>query len=361
MGLSRGLGVLLSAMKLAKKLNEYREIWISDLARWEASNPMEPQRQTRKETEPREGPQLDLSRRQDPLPSQTVMIWPGISALSRAFESVGGTNWNAVNANQSRWLGLLEFAKADLQKFAPGELESEWGRTAEDINRFLASRGFPDLQLSPWPDNLRNFGVAAVQQLRLEWLQVGSQAHIEKGESEMFMAIHLKDGAKPRFCEVESFDNPVVEIPLKGDQGDTLLVTEHPQSRGFNLLNIGMRLRMEARSAAATPLDYGEVMMPEVNLIRRPNMEWLVGLGITDSASDPWAVTQAIQEDRFSMDRKGVVAEAAFAASVRYRACVQIPKPILEINNPFLAVVVRRDVALPLAVAWLNYDSWVKC
>jgi hypothetical protein len=285
------------------------------------------------------------------------MLWPGISAFSRAVKKLGGTTWKTNKELQDTWLQHFERGCADLHRFDANELVSASGTDADEINRFLAERGFPDVKLTPWGKTERQFGFAAVQQLRLEWLQSGSRSTIER-ELRDFKAIHLKEGAFPRFWKARSFEAPVVEIPLKGDR-DAVLITEHSGARGFELLNLGALLSKEIRSHQAQPLNYNEVVMPEVELTRRPNMAWMNGMEII-TARGPWEVVQAIQEDRFSMNLKGVKAESAFAGAAQLRVSIQLPKPVLEITNPFIAVVVRRDVSLPLAVSWLNTDSWVR-
>ncbi len=285
------------------------------------------------------------------------MLWPGISAFSRAVKKLRGITWNTNKSVQERWLKHFERSSPDLHRFEENELVSASGTDADEINRFLADRGFPDVQLTPWAHNGRQFGFAAVQQLRLEWLESGIGTSVERGRD--FKAIHLMQGAHPRFWQVEGFDKPVVEIPLKGNL-DSVLITEHGATRGFELLDLGSNLSAEVSNHRGKPLSYKEVVMPEAYLVRKPNMSWMVGMGIVTEA-DEWRVAQAIQADRFSMDTKGVKAESAFAGAASLRVSLQLPKPVLVIDNPFVAVVVRKDVSLPLAVAWLNTDSWVRC
>lgn len=288
--------------------------------------------------------------------SQTVMPWPAMSALQRAAEHLGGSVWKAKNKNQARWLTHYQASVSGLNAFDARELVSEWATSAEKINEFLATRGFPALQLQPWSESEGRFGIAAVQETSLEWLEAGSAAFVEH-RGRTFKAVHLTKRAQVRFWHARGFPNVIAEIPVVGDTGDTVIVTEHPAVRGFDLLDTAMLLGVALNSA--TPANYDEIVFPMISLVRRPNMGWLQGIELNDRAGRPWELVQAIQEDRLTIDLRGAKAESAFAGAMQLRVSFKPPVSILQIEGPMLCVLKRRGVPLPLAAAWLNTDSWL--
>ena len=292
--------------------------------------------------------------------SQTVMLWPGIAALRRAAEHLGGVVWKPLGKNhnnQRRWLTHYEASVSWLDRFDPKELVSTWGKTAETINEFLQQRGFPSVQLQSWPRSDRAFGIAAVQETSLEWLQAGTAA-VVRNDRRNFKGVHLDKGAQVRFWHAEGFPNVVAEIPILGDSGDSVLLTEYPSVRGFELLDAA--IQMGSILSTATPATYDELIFPMISLVRRPNMGWLCGIQIDDSAGGPWELVQAIQEDRLTLDTRGAKAQSAFAGGMRYLTSFKPPVSILKIDKPMLCALRRRGLPLPLAAAWLNTDSWVR-
>jgi hypothetical protein len=300
-------------------------------------------------------PAPELSLRNAPL-SYTVMPWPIIAALQRAAEHLGGDVWRWENQDQNRWITHYATSVPGLNGFGPQELVSVWGETAETINEFLATRGFPNVQLQPWSRSKGRFGIAAVQETSLAWLQAGTASAVEYGR-QTFKAVHLSKGAQVRFWDVQGFRNVVAEIPVAGASGDTVLVTEHPAVRGFNLLETA-KLLGESLSGA-TPANYDEVIFPMISLMRRPNMNWLCGIKLDDRTGRPWELAQAIQEDRLTIDLRGAKAQSAFAGGMQLCISFKPPVSILRIEQPMLCVLRRSGLPLPLAAAWLNIDSWV--
>lgn len=263
--------------------------------------------------------------------------------------------WIPINENQAQLVRRFEAVGRDL-KYLP-ELKA-WARdTAEELNEILAQHGFT-IRLEPWQKSPDKFGVVAIYDITIEWIQEGEIVNKATGQD-----YKLSNGKKPAFrldgddAMVEFYKvkgRVVVKIPGKA-RGDYLCITRADQLlKQFELLEEAEGLRAQMSYETLVDL-YGGVVMPNILFDVKPDISWLVGLHSKDAAGSPWTVTQALMQAKFAMGRKG--ARAKVAVEVGFKRCsMPMPKPKKPdyiVDHDVLLWMEREDVpSEPFFVAY---------
>ena len=279
-----------------------------------------------------------------------VVPWMGIAALDLALETIGSKAWSPVNAYQKHWVQLFAKLRTVAAKFSDEELVRTWGKTAEEINEFLAEHGFPEVKLDPFPSDGRSFGVASVLKVLMLWSVPGNPTKLEVGGHD---AVQMKRGVS--FHRTSSTDEFIVKIETKNGDEFFMVMEDEPLA-GFDLWNRGVALSKEA----LTPdREFNEVRFPMVSFDEfSPDAKQLVGLNTPDpDGKNVWDVVQVKEKVRFRMNEKGAKVEGAFAAEVRMRG-MPAPPRVLEINRPFIAWVNRPGLSAPIMVARICPEHW---
>jgi len=271
--------------------------------------------------------------------TKTSVVYPIIGALKEAEKLLGEGSWEGSNDKQK------EFITNTLTKEFNGleELESISSWKTEDINKFLADRGF-SIKIEELKSS--EFGIASVLKLILEWLKKGENVDFYK-YGKTYQGVKLTSGFTCR----RNLNNSVFCLDTKsGDKVYLYKVEEEPsnlENKVKELSNIGENYEF-----------YDYLIFPKVDLDREEDVRWLLKISYFQKNGMPWDLTQAIQQTKFKMDEVGAKVESAFAGAMMMRGI----KPIkgYTIDSPFLCWIERDGLDNPLFIGYITKDSWVE-
>lgn len=287
--------------------------------------------------------------------STTQTLLPIAGALAKADAYLGGNRpWRPTSPPQQRFLDRFHGMLRDAVARVP-EVESVVGRSAEEINAFLARKGF-SIRLDPFTDP-RDFGVASVLDVLVEWLERSEVRSIRTGGRE-YPAVRIPAGGSRavvvRHFGLQKFPNPIACLTTKS--ADIVCLTALDASHVPDLITEGGFPSMITDTVKFLP-EYGGVVFPMVSLNQEVDIGWLLGLSTTGTDGLPAIVTQAKQQTKFRMNEVGARAESAVALGVT-RGMAPRPKPDLVIDQPFLCWIERPGIPFPLFLGHITPDDW---
>lgn len=258
--------------------------------------------------------------------------------------------WSALpgNAAQERFVQrVLEPTLAALPFFGAHEFETIASRKVDDINTFLKDRGFT-IQLEEFrsPDS---FGVAAVLQVLLEWIEEGHKGSVETAHGE-FPAAYLEIGVN--IGSSSKHEHPVAMIAAKN--GDAVYVTKAASGvQGFQQVELAKEIARTFQASNA----YEGLAVPMAHLEEKPDISYLVGLKAFFTDYEIAEVAQALQQTELRLNHKGALVKSAAAMEIEAFGCC-MPKPPLTIDDTFQIWVNRKGVSDPYFSAVLAPDVW---
>lgn len=290
--------------------------------------------------------------------STTQVLLPIVGAVEKADQFLGGhREWRAENEAQRCFLEGVYRPTHTLVPAIP-EIESVAGRSAEEINAFLARKGF-SIRLDPFADP-RDFGVASVLDVLVEWLKAGEIRTIRTGGRE-YPAVRIPAGGRRatvvRHFGLPKFPNPIACLTTQSRAGDIVCLTVLDAAQVPDLITEGGFPSMVTDTVRFLN-EYGGVVFPMVSLDQEVDISWLLGLSTTGADGLPAIVKQAKQQTRFRMNEVGARAESAVALGVMRSMSLQEPKPDLVIDQPFLCWIERPGIPFPLFFGHITPDDW---
>jgi hypothetical protein len=270
-----------------------------------------------------------------------------VSGENLVSESTG--SWSSVNPTQDSFLTkYFPGVRAALSKIR--EISGIVSRSADEINSFLASRGF-SMKLKPFGAD--SIGFASVLDLVVEWMTEGTRTLVRSVTSgREFTAVRLTDGV--RFCRSDNHTHPIALIATKS--GDLVAMTKLDSipNGEFALEELAGQL---TRDAYQVYNEFGAVVFPMVNLNRNFDVSWLLGMELN---GDP--ITQAIGQVKLRMNEKGARAQAAVAIVVT-RSMSPRTFEDMVIDGAFLIWFIRQEFDseqqyVPLFVAHVTEEDW---
>ena len=278
--------------------------------------------------------------------TMTVANYP-ITAVLVAAESILGPNamWAPQSPAQTRFLTNGFWATCMDLAHLP-EIQSLAAYTADEINDFLASKGY-SIKLNPWPVGT-GFGAASTMDVKEEWSTPGDVVTIRTLLG-TFPAVRIK---KDGFSILASEGHPNPLIALNTVSGDTVYITMGDAPTSPEALEAKVMDLFERRGP--TPSRFGGVVFPMVSLDQTTELSWLKGM-IGRGDRDEATITQAIQQTKFKMNEKGARAQSAVAIGMTR----SMAPPDHTIDKPFLVWILRTGVHRPIIAAHVTQESWV--
>jgi hypothetical protein len=251
--------------------------------------------------------------------------------------------WNPVNEQQRRYLEIFEIARTEVGSIP--EIEAKGSFVAEVLNAFLRVHGF-SIELEAFaPDE---FGVAAVFEVVLAWLETGKAHTIVRTDGKTYAGV-LMEHDIPAFT-VPGHENPVISLPTRTADSVYLTMLEKPADE-FAMVATArecMTTRQQSRTA--------QVLFPMVDLDMKVALEWMKGMWTLPQSGPRLKVTQALRQTKVKMNEEGVRIQEAAAAGIAF-AAVFLPKRHV-IDRPFLLWVERPGLSLPLSVGYMTEEDW---
>jgi hypothetical protein len=103
-------------------------------------------------------------------------------------------------------------------------------------------------------------------------------------------------------------------------------------------------------------------IFPKVALKAKGNFKWILNshVGASASSADAYRIFGCETMNILRMDELGVYVKSAVRMSMNTKSAAPRPPKEYKIDKPFLFWIERKGCALPIFVAWLDVDSWVK-
>jgi hypothetical protein len=251
--------------------------------------------------------------------------------------------WNPVNEQQCRYLEIFEIARTEVGSIS--EIEAKGSFVAEVLNAFLRTHGF-SIELEPFaPDE---FGVAAVFEVVLAWLETGKAHPIVRTDGKTYAGV-LMEHDMPAFT-VPGHENPVISLPTKTADIVYLTMIGKPADE-FAMVATARRFMATRQQARTT-----QVLFPMVDLDVKVALEWLNGMWTLPQSGPRLKVTQALRQTKVKMNEEGVRIQEAVAVGIAF-AAVFLPHRHV-IDRPFLLWVERPGLRLPLCVGYMTEEGW---
>ncbi len=235
--------------------------------------------------------------------SKTFDLAGIVKALIAATDWVHGDlrGWQPVpqadkTDRQLELLRRLEAISFDLPRIP--ELKAWAAMSADEINAILKREGF-EIKLLPWPIDGRNFGVVAILDVTVEWIEAGDGAkEIRRRTADgqydhttpAYPAFELSAHQNRLEClTVSGSDQPLVRIPTKSGDVVCIHVTPDAGLDTFGLYDAVARISAAARPDPDTYAKVLDVTIPKVKLRQQVDISWMEGMhiGRTDPQGDP--------------------------------------------------------------------------
>jgi hypothetical protein len=256
--------------------------------------------------------------------------------------------WHGASEIQDLFLRQILPHRAQTDLLSEAELCSIASDKAEELNAFLASQGFPGVQLRPFTGPY-DFGMASVLKVGVTWRIAGTADTLQTRHGE-FPAARLKHGVN--YYRADRHAHPIASIPCAN--GDTVYITKMDDDiEGLDLVERGLTL---LRSLTRADSEFDGLIYPMVNYDRMVDIDWLIGLWTTDQHGRRAVISQALQQTRFMMNHLGARTESAVALGVTRG--MSMSKPVMVVDDNFLVIHVRPDMNLPIIAIRCCSDCW---
>ena len=256
-------------------------------------------------------------------------------------------NWVSTNETQERFIRhFLAACKGVSLK----EIELSVSQNANEINEFLASKGF-SIRLNPFPPN--TVGFASILDLLVQWLQRGKKVDIIALNGKRYDGVQIKSEGVFIYGSTYKGQKHTVAC-LRTKSGDLVyMAVPMVQAEGLDLLDVARSLTDNVEY----PAPYEGIQFPMVKLDIVNNIDWLLGMETRNQSGTPAVITQAIQQIRIRINEVGAHFESATAMAVTLKG-IHIPKPELIIREPFIVWVIRPNVKEPIIAAVVTEENW---
>lgn len=273
--------------------------------------------------------------------THSVTFWPIFKAFDIAEKTFGSNQWNSINDMQRQYLQYYHQYKASLEMFSEQEMQAIASQNHEVINTFLRANGF-DIQLDQFSP--LDIGFAAVMKYAVEWQTKGTSRTIKsRYTQQVYPAFAMKNY---RLYHSPSHNYEIFALSTKTNDIAYITMVDQPLDH-FALL--------KTINSIKEILNYQQLwecpnlIIPKVSLNQQVDVSWLLGMKMPHGI-----ISQALQQNKFSMDELGAKAESAFAMGVMRGG---EPTPYL-INGPFIIWFERADCPFPVFAAYVTEDDW---
>ena len=291
-----------------------------------------------------------------PMKSKTTctVTYPLVSALLKADETLGPVfqGFSPVNGTQERFLEeFYQASKGDLSRFSDDEIESIASTKSDEINKWLAERGF-SIKLNPF--NNEGLGVASMLSILGKWAKKGTKYSVKTEDGEYYPGVKMTNYGLG-FYRVPGSEEMIVEVETKDSDRVYFVMAE----AGLTDLDLVEQVETIRNKMKPVESEYNGVVFPKVDLDMKDEIDWILQLRLqVKGGSLPYyQIVQALQQTKLKMNEIGFHVKSAMAMWTVLSEPPKREEPYV-INRPFLMWIERPKFAKPLFVAYLDKDVW---
>lgn len=277
--------------------------------------------------------------------SKTLALHPRYSALKKAYEYLATDKWIPINEGQESFLEPLKGITEDLKHI--DEIKSLVSTDAAELNKMLEEENF-SIRFQPFNQN--EFGVVSILNALFKWLEIGEEKSI------------IVDNVSYSAFSLNNFNchnvNGQIIFRLKTqNMKDTVCIAipnneKIAEQSGYGWAsNIIINLFNKRERKI---LEYDSIYIPMVDLRCNEDISFLVGM-----KTGLYTITQALQESILKMNEFGARVKSAVSLEC-LGGCFDDSKKIYVVDKPFYFWVERKDVKIPIFMAYVTKNDWKK-
>ncbi|HEY1352150.1 MAG TPA: hypothetical protein VGF67_21225 [Ktedonobacteraceae bacterium] len=291
-----------------------------------------------------------------------VTILHALDTLDKELQTTG---WNPKNPAQLEVFERLGALREPLARITG--LDAKASRFYEELNAFLAQRGFSPL-IDPF-DPKKGLGVVSILDKLVRWLHgPGTRSDISTRKGAM-PGFELPPNGVNVYEVAGSSGSYLLELLTQSD--DTLWLFMHDKTdlEGLDMVKLAMDVMRKPHRTPMSPDPFGigrgespafaGAKVPLIEFDVKPDLSWLLGADTTTVSGAHYFVAQAAQQFKMRMDETGARVKVATAAFAVRQAMILGPAVFL-VDRPFYGWWTQRGIDLPMAVFFADWDCWRK-
>lgn len=286
--------------------------------------------------------------------SQTLVLPPILGCLKSVEEYLAKNHPESVKVS---WTPTSDIQKEFAGRFLTWEtgicnisdiLHSISHHDPKVINAWLKEKGY-DIRLRE--DGNDSFCVASVMDMLMEWVEPGKETTVTR-DGKNYPAVSLNKDSDAYVINGDG-KTEVLKVPAKGGETVIMWMIDKEPVGPLGIADIVARMP----SNLSKDDSYSKFVFPMIDINDTPDISWLCGMRTGEHAG-AWYISQAVQQTRFRMNERGARAQSA-AAMMMSRGLTLNSKTFV-IDRPFMLLVERPDVDIPLFAGVFAEDSWKK-
>ncbi len=270
-----------------------------------------------------------------------------LSELSNRY--LGDCQWAPLNDEQEFLVTYYEKHRKEIDALT--RLKALASTDSGKLNQFLTDNGF-----APKFESLDGIGVASILDMLMQWAVKGTdttivQHHGPQERHTVYPAFEV-DGSSVDIFRVSGYCDPLVR--LNTTTGDNFWVMRSPAVSGIELALHAHQLLNTERQPH--PLWIDGAILPKLDIVNEPDMDWMAGLHTRDSATGPHRIDRAFQEVKIRVNESGARVKAV--TGLVTESCAISDAFHYTLDGPFVGFFTQEGSSVPIAALWVDYDSW---
>jgi hypothetical protein len=273
-------------------------------------------------------------------------IFYAINQLEKDFLGIN-RYWNTYNVDQKVVFELYQQYKNVLGslKNLKAKASIDW----EVLNKYLTDNGFDKMFSGP----LEGIGAVSILDMLVEWLKRAEICNIYGNDGQFHVGFEIPVNGRDAYI---INGNNVVRLKTKS--GDSLWLTMPEKAPNYLMSLVRIAFTTMSQEHMSDHL-VTTVRVPEIVFDIKPDISFLVCSDTHDANGQYWFISQAYQQFKLKMNRKGARVQVATGLAMRKGgAMADEPQPLV-FNRPFVGWFTQTAAPLlPIAIFYADYNSW---
>lgn len=284
-------------------------------------------------------------------------IYHALLTLENEFLGPNRT-WRGIDDLQEVLIRDFIWARPWISKLQ--NIKAKASRDSGQLNQFLAEN-----RMDPMFTPFDGIGVASVLDMLVKWANKNPELVDFRGINGKFYPGFKFQSYGYQAYRIPGYTTPLVSVDTETGDKVWLLMPEVP----FFFPHIGEAKELEFILGAGifsimremdqgmptVPVMLSSITIPKVDFNLQPDIRFVELLETTDESGAAWEIDHAMQQIRFRMDERGARAMAATGMVAKYTCALA---PSLIFDRPFYCWMTQKDNPVPLAMMFVDFDSW---